>query len=118
MISLPRRSASSTIAAPGVAGADDTLGGSDAVRGGDRASLVEQLVGLLELLAQIGVERELERHDDDAEQHDPARALGGEPGRDLDGLPGRVASDDRHEDRAVLEREGRPERNRRARGRA
>src|SRR3954466_14429370 len=113
MISVPRRSASSTIARPACRarttrstprtpygpGAPPAPDRPHAVRLRDGVRHVEELVGLLHLLAQIGVEGQLERDGDHAQEDDAAGALRRQPGRDLDRLPGLAAGDDRDEDR-------------------
>ncbi len=66
--------------------ANDSLHHADTVGLGDRAGVVEEVVRLVELLGEVGVERQLQRDDDHAQQHDSARALGREARRHLDGL--------------------------------
>ena len=56
---------------------------------------------------------QVERHDDHAERDDRRAALGREAGREVDRLVGLRAGDDRDEDRPVLERDRRPELERR-----
>ena len=67
----------------GVARAHHPLNCTHAVGRRDRARLVEQQVGFLELLTQVGVERQLERDDDHAQEDDSPDALGGKASRDL-----------------------------------
>ena len=71
--------------------------------------LVEEVVGARLLLGELGVERQLERHDDGAQATIVARA------RQRDATATCIASracgpsTSGHENRAVLERERRPE---------
>ena len=86
MISEPRRSASSTIARPAWR-ARTTRSTTRTPYGAAIARrLVEQTVGLGELGREVGVERQLERHDDHAEQDDSPGALRREAHGDLDCL--------------------------------
>ena len=75
----------------------------DAVELADRARLVELLVRLRDLLGQVRVERELERHLDDGLRDDHPATLLGEPARDLHRFVGRIANGDGYEDVPVLE---------------
>ncbi len=70
----------------GIACTDDAFDHAHTVGLGDRAGLVEQLVRSLELLGQVGIERQLERDDHHAQEDDPPCPLGREPRGELDGL--------------------------------
>ena len=86
MISVPRRSASSTIARPAFrARTTRSIVRTPYGAATARASS-SSLSALVELLGEVGVERQVERDDDNAQQDDPARALGREARGHLDGL--------------------------------
>ena len=87
----------------------DAVDRADAVRRGGEARVVEQPVGLGFLGRHLGVDRQVERHDDHAQRDDRRAPLGGESRCEVDRLVRLAARDDRHQDRPVLERDRRAE---------
>ena len=99
-----------------LARADDALDGAHAVALGGRAQLVEQR-GRPRRAARVRSASSGSSSGTTITRSSTMRpgALGREPRRELDRLVRLLPGDDRDEDRAVLERERRPERDRRAR---
>ena len=63
---------------------------------------------------QLRAQRQVERHLEHVDGGDLRPALGGEARGDIEGVVRRLTAHDRHQQAAVLEREGRPDRRRAA----
>ena len=91
-----------------VPGARDAADHGDAVRVPDCPRLVELLVRLANVVRQLRVEGQIERHLDRRERDDRRAPLRREPAGEVHRLVGCVAGRDRDEDAAELESGGEP----------
>lgn len=78
----------------------------DAVRLGDDGRLVERRAKLPDLGVEVGVQRQLLRHDERRHEEDAGAAIGGEPAGEVDRVHGLVAAEERDDDRAVAHGDG------------
>jgi hypothetical protein len=86
-----------------VARPDDAAAHADAVRLGDRGRPVECNAKRPDLLGEVGVERQLLRHDERRDENDVRAAVGREPAGEVERVLGLGAAEKRHDDAAIAE---------------
>jgi hypothetical protein len=86
-----------------LARADDPPAGGDAVRLGDGARVLERGAERLDLAVEVGVERQLLRHDQRRDEHDPRAPVCGKPAGEVERVLRLRATEQRHDDAPVAD---------------
>ncbi len=84
--------------------ADDLQPDADAVRAGDRSRLLEPFLEAHELPVEVCVDRQLTLEDGRRDEDDPRAAICGEAAREVEGMLGLLAVEQRHDDAAIRDR--------------
>jgi len=88
-------------AEPANPGADEPASRPEAVRLRDRGGVVEPLPELADLLAEVGVQRQLPLDEQRRHQDDAGTAIGGEAAREVERVLGLLLPEQRDDDAAI-----------------